>query len=434
MNKFLVAACLLLMPMAPHAQTGPADGITRQDVTDIVATLSSDAMQGRNAFSPSIWKAADFISGKFKQYGLEPLEGSDGYLQRFPMYAISLGHARIDVDGRGVAQDDYFAVINGKQVSWTADSPVAVEEIGKGDDFRAALMKSFQSDHDLVVFVDPSFAKEFRQARRYFSRPSRVFDKEEGTNKVYILGRKSSRFQIVLDKKVEDVELANVVGRIEGERADQIVVFSAHYDHLGAIEPVDGDAIANGANDDASGTAGVIELAKFYSQREKPVRTILFVAFTAEEEGGYGSTWFSRQLEPDQVVAMFNLEMIGKPSKWGPDTAWITGFDRSTFGKILQENIKGTDFRFMPDPYPEQHLFYRSDNATLARLGVPAHSISTTQIDIDPDYHQVTDEIGTLDLSSLTRTIQAIAKASQGIVSGRDTPTRIAPATVQGKP
>ncbi len=430
MNNLLVAACLLLMPVALHAQPDPADGITKQDVTDIVATLSSDAMQGRNAFSPSVWKAADFISGKFKQYGLEPLSGDDDYLQRFHMYSISLDHPRVVVDGRELAQDDYFAVINGKRVAWTADSPVPVEEIKKTDNARAALMKSFQSDRDLIVFVDPSLAKEFRQTRRYFARPSRVFDKNKGPNKVYILGRKSRRFQIDLDKKVEDVELANVVGKIEGQRPEQIVVFSSHYDHLGTIKPVDGDAIANGANDDASGTAGVIELAKFYSQRKKPVRTIVFVAFTAEEEGGYGSSYFSRQLDPDQVVAMFNLEMIGKPSKWGPNTAWITGFDRSTFGKIVQKNIEGTGFRFMPDPYPEQHLFYRSDNATLARLGVPAHSISTTQIDIDKDYHQVTDEIGTLDLSSLTRTIQAVAKASQGMVSGHDTPTRIAPETV----
>ncbi len=427
MTKLLCAACLLVMPLALHAQTDPASRIARQDVADIVTTLSSDAMQGRNAFSPSIWKAADFISGKFRQFGLEPLHGDDGYLQRFHMYSISLDHARIAVDGREVPQSDYFAVVNGKQVSWTADSPVSVEEVGKGDNFRRALMESFQSDHDLIVFVDPSFAKDFRRFRRYFSRPSRVFDKEKGPNKVYILGHKGSRFRVVLDKKVDDVELANVVGRIEGERADQIVVFSAHYDHLGIIKPVDGDAIANGANDDASGTAGVIELARFYSQRKKPVRTIIFVAFTAEEEGGYGSKYFSRQLDPDQIVAMLNLEMIGKPSKWGPDVAWITGFDRSTFGRILQKNIEGMDFRFMPDPYPKQHLFYRSDNATLARLGVPAHSISTTQIDIDRDYHHVSDEIGTLDLSSLTNTIRAVAKASEGIVSGRDTPTRIEP-------
>src|SRR5699024_6731218 len=162
---------------------------------------------------------------------------------------------------------------------------------------------------DLVVFVDPSLAQNFQKVRRFFSRPRHVFDKDKGANKVFILASRPARFHVVLDKQVDRVELANVVGKIEGRRADQIVVFSAHYDHLGFLKPVHGDSIANGANDDASGTAAVIQLAKFYAHRPKPARTIIFVAFTAEEEGGYGSRYFSQQLDPDKVVAMFNIEM-----------------------------------------------------------------------------------------------------------------------------
>ena len=94
---------------------------------------------------------------------------------------------------------------------------------------------------------------------------------------------------------------------------------------------------------------------------------------------------------------MFNIEMIGKPAVSGPNTAWITGFERSSFGPLLQEAVAGTQYEFYPDPYPAQGLFYRSDNATLARLGVPAHSISTTPIDVDRDYHQVSDHVETLD-------------------------------------
>ena len=120
----------------------------------------------------------------------------------------------------------------------------------------------------------------------------------------------------------------------------------------------------------------------------------MFVAFTGEESGGYGSRYFSQQVDPGEIVAMFNIEMIGKPAQEGPNTAWITGFERSSFGRILQEAVDGTPYSFYPDPYPNQNLFYRSDNATLARLGVPAHSISTTPIDVDPDYHRVTDVDG----------------------------------------
>jgi Peptidase family M28. len=86
-------------------------------------------------------------------------------------------------------------------------------------------------------------------------------------------------------------------------------------------------------------------------------------------------------------MAMFNIEMIGKPSKWGQNFAFITGHERSDFGEILQKNLTGTQFEFRADPYPKQNLFYRSDNATLARLGVPAHTISTDQIDTDKLYH-----------------------------------------------
>ena len=117
--------------------------------------------------------------------------------------------------------------------------------------------------------------------------------------------------------------------------------------------------------------------------------------------------------------------MIGKDSKFGKNTAFITGFERSDFGEILQRNLQGSEFKFYPDPYPAQNLFYRSDNATLAALGVPAHSISTDQIDTDKFYHTVDDEFETLDVNNITATIKALAISSESIVAGKDTPKRI---------
>ena len=117
--------------------------------------------------------------------------------------------------------------------------------------------------------------------------------------------------------------------------------------------------------------------------------------------------------------------MIGKDSKFGKNTAFITGYERSDFGKILQKNLAGTEFTFHPDPYPDQNLFYRSDNATLAALGVPAHTISTDKIDIDKLYHSVKDEYSSLDVENILSTIKAIAKSAITIVNGTDTPTRI---------
>jgi Zn-dependent M28 family amino/carboxypeptidase len=209
-------------------------------------------------------------------------------------------------------------------------------------------------------------------------------------------------------------------------KPEESVVFSGHYDHIGIGKPNDkGDSIYNGANDDASGTTAVVLLARYFAALGPQERTLVFAAFTGEEVGGFGSQYFSRQLDPAKVVAMFNIEMIGTDSKWGTNSAFITGFEKTDMGTILQNSLEGSPFKFYPDPYPEQQLFYRSDNATLARLGVPAHTISTSKMDVEPHYHKPSDEIGTLDVNNMAEIIKAIAISSQGIISGKATPTRV---------
>jgi hypothetical protein len=124
-------------------------------------------------------------------------------------------------------------------------------------------------------------------------------------------------------------------------------------------------------------------------------------------------------------MAMFNIEMIGTESRWGKNSAYITGYERTDMGAILQKNLEDSKFRFYPDPYPEQQLFFRSDNATLAKQGVPAHTISTSKMDSEKYYHQRGDEIGTLDMQNMTEIIKAIALSSRSIVAGKDTPQRV---------
>lgn len=224
---------------------------------------------------------------------------------------------------------------------------------------------------------------------------------------------------------VEGKKANNVIGILRGKsKPDEYVIFSAHYDHLGMKS--DGkDKIYNGANDDASGTTAVMALAKYFKDLNQNERTIIFVAFTGEEVGGFGSKFFSEGINPDKVVAMFNIEMIGTESKWGKKSAYITGYEKSDFGDILQKNLKGSGFSFNPDPYPQQKLFYRSDNARLAALGVPAHTISTSKMDSEAHYHNVSDEVCTLDLENMTEIIRSIAISSQTIIKGIDTPTRV---------
>jgi hypothetical protein len=94
-------------------------------------------------------------------------------------------------------------------------------------------------------------------------------------------------------------------------------------------------------------------------------------------------------------------------------------------GKIIQKNLQGSNFTFYPDPYLQEDLFYRSDNATLARLGVPAHTISTSKMDNEQNYHKLSDEVQTLDVKNMTQIIQSIAVSATSIVSGKDKPTRV---------
>jgi len=223
----------------------------------------------------------------------------------------------------------------------------------------------------------------------------------------------------------KDITTSNIIGLLQGKsKKEEYVIISAHYDHLG-VNGASGDSIFNGANDNASGVTGVLTLAKYFKEKNLNERTIIFVAFTAEEMGLVGSKYFGKGIDASKYIAGINLEMIGKSPSFGPNSAWLTGFDRSDFGQIIQNNLIGTGYQLFPDPYFKYNLFFRSDNASLARLGVPSHSFSTTAIDVDKDYHQPSDEVETLNITVITQTINAVAKGAESVISGKDTPSRI---------
>ena len=372
---------------------------------------------------------------EFKKIGLKPLKGLTGYRQEFQKEQIVLEQIEVIIDGERIAGDNLFiasekTVINFENGLSIKSIEFDTQAPNKDQYFFDKAFALVRDTSSSIVLVAQEFQANFKEFKGFFG--NRFLNNRKST-KVFILGKsKVSTYSVKATQKIEAIRMTNVVGMLEGKsRTDEMVIFSGHYDHIGILPPVAGDSIANGADDDASGTTAVIALAKYFKKIKNNNRTLIFAAFTAEEIGGYGSQYFSKQLDPDKVVAMFNIEMIGKPSKWGQNNAFITGFERSDFGKILQKNITDTQFQFNPDPYPEQNLFYRSDNATLARLGVPAHSISTDEIDIDKFYHTVNDEMETLNMKNITSTIQAVALSSKTIVSGEDTPTRIDKATVR---
>lgn len=400
--------------------------VQKTHVEHLIRTLSADDMQGRATFTPGIEKAAAFIEKEFKEIGLDPLPGQTGFRQEFTMTRIRPGVQEVTVNGKPVLESSVLSITDNSSVNWTQDSGIEMINIKAGEAFVERYRAINRGNKSVLVFVDAAHGDAFKRLHEFNKRGRIVNEVKEGSAKIFLLGvDKASSFAVRVTNLIETLPLANLAGMISGKSKErELVVFSGHYDHIGIVKGK-ADTIANGADDDASGITAVISLAKYYKKLKNNERTLIFVAFTAEEIGGFGSKYFSEQLNPDEVVAMFNIEMIGKESKFGKNAAFITGYEKSDFGQILQRNLGGTKFTFYPDPYPKQNLFYRSDNATLAALGVPAHTISTDQIDTDKFYHTVADEFATLNVDNITATIKAIAFSARSIVAGNDTPKRI---------
>ncbi len=419
--KFLLTGLLMTSTSFLWAQKTDAI-ITAGEVERIEKTLAADDMRGRKTFTPDIDKAADFIATEFKKAGLLTFNNSGSYRQEFTMVRTKFISAAAVLDGVPVEQKNIIAVTCQPQLKIDQHSDYEKAMIKTGATLQAEARKFIRANKNMLVLVDKSFANSFGNLSRLKSSMFKT-----NTNIVFVLtDTDPAAWSVEAVHEITEQKMANVVGVLPGKsKKEEFVVFSGHYDHLGIGKPVDGDSIYNGANDDAAGTTAVIMLASYYKQIKNNERTIIFAAFTAEEIGGFGSQYFSRQLDADKTMAMFNIEMIGTESKWGKNSAYITGYEKTDMGSIMAKDLEGTGFTFYPDPYPTQQLFYRSDNATLARLGVPAHTISTSKMDIEPHYHKLTDHIETLDMENMTQVIKAIALSAKSIVAGTATPARV---------
>lgn len=210
---------------------------------------------------------------------------------------------------------------------------------------------------------------------------------------------------------------ANVVGHLPGSDPDlrrQAVVVSAHYDHIGrAPSPsAEGDAIFNGANDNASGVAAMLEIARALPRRPAPPRSVVFIAFCGEERGLVGSgAYVTQPAWPlEDTVAGINLEMLGRPGDEHPRRLWVTGWEYSDLGARMAEaagplGVEVVSARLVGPQ--EGEAFNRSDNYPLARGGVVAHTFSTGKI--DAYYHSVEDEAENLDFAAMAPLVEALA-------------------------
>ena len=423
MRTLAVTGSILMICSFARAQVLPV--ISVSDVNRVEKILAADDMQGRRVFTAGIEKARAFISDEFKAAGLKPLTGASDYDQTFVMADRESVEVSATLDGIPIDQKNIAIFSSEPSISITDADSYRKIIVKNQAEFSKFFFSYFQSDQNVLILVDTSLARRFARIANLHAPQF-----EGSGNRIFILTPLDpQRYQIRMTQRISRKKLTNLVGIIPGKsKPGEYVIFSAHYDHLGMGKPdAAGDSIYNGANDDASGVTAVISLAKYFSKINNNQRTLIFAAFTAEEIGEFGSAYFSRKVDPDKVVAMLNIEMIGTESKWGKNSAYLTGYDKTDMGPILQKNLLNSPFRFYPDPYPEQMLFLRSDNASLAKKGVPAHTISTSKMDSEKYYHTQGDAVETLDLDNMTEIISAIGLSAGSIISGEDSPQRVKP-------
>lgn len=214
----------------------------------------------------------------------------------------------------------------------------------------------------------------------------------------------------------------NVCGIKKG-KSEKSLAFSGHFDHIGTNNK-SGDNIYNGADDDASGIATVIGMADYFKDK-KTDYSLVFMAFNAEEIGLIGSKALSdnKDLNPvfNNIVALFNFEMLATESQFGKNAVFMTGDEFSDFDELINANaVNG--LKVHSDPYQGQQLFYRSDNVNFVKKKIIAHSISTVDMNKATHYHAVNDDINIVDADNLTNIINNFAKTIEKFDTKNFTP------------
>jgi aminopeptidase YwaD len=214
----------------------------------------------------------------------------------------------------------------------------------------------------------------------------------------------------------------NAVGKITGsdpKLRNSVILLSAHLDHLGIGPPVNGDAIYNGADDDASGVTAVLEVARVLARGPKPRRTVLFALFGSEEDGGLGSSWFEAHppMPLANVAANLEFEMIGRRDpKYPDDSLWLSGWDRTNLGPALAAH----GAKLVKDERPEEHFFMRSDNYVFAKKGVVAQTASS--FGLHADYHQPSDDLAHIDFQHMRVVIASLIESVEWLVNSEFRP------------
>jgi len=429
--------------------------------------LAADALRGRGSGTADELVAATYVASELRAYGIAPAGDDGGYIQRAvlqesklnapPKLTIaklgSAGEASALVYGKdfmvlGLTQahfsGPFHAIRVGERDPQASGSVVLI--LGNDRSKLQAKALSLGSNGAVAAILTASaeraakFAQEFRDLP---ALPTKVDgqDSEVAYNlNVLEVSPDAARALEALPEgstvSFEGISTSetkytwNALGILSGSDPNlqrSAVLLSAHLDHLGVGQPVNGDDIYNGADDDASGTTAVLELARVLGKGPKPKRTVIFALFGSEETGALGSQYF--RLHPPfplkQIAVNLEFEMLGRADPTvKSDTMWLTGWERSNLGPTLAAH--GTNL--VGDPHPEQNFFARSDNYDLAKTGVVAQTVSS--YGLHKDYHQPSDDLAHIDFKHMDAAIQSLLQPVTWLVNSSFTPSW----NVGGKP
>jgi len=399
--------------------------------------------------------AAAYVASQLRQYGIEPAGDNGSYIQIVPTVQrriTSPPQLRITPPGSEPITWEYgeeFLVADLTQTEFSG--PLRKLDIDKISDVEKATIEPgavvlvIGSDQSKVRKAAFSLASHVaailmlardRQSERFEEASEelpklndRLEQDSAGDSKFNVLELRQGAFRALAemadgamvrfearssDKKGSTWNAVGILRGSDPSPQHAAILLSAHLDHLGIGAPVDGDNIYNGADDDASGTTAVLEIARVLGRGRRPRRTVIFALFGSEEMGGVGSIYFSQHppLPLNEIAANLEFEMIGRAdSAVKDDTLWLTGWERSNLGPALAAH----GARLVADPHPAKNVFARSDNFTLAKKGVVAQTISS--YGLHKDYHQPSDDLAHLDFKHMDAAIQSLLEPVEWLVN-----------------
>lgn len=433
MNRIALIAALSLatLPLSPALST--EDAGYKVQAADVLATekaLAGPEMRGRGSGTADEARAAAWVAAQFEKAGLQRAPGMDNYLQTAPLVHRSVtGAPTLTVGGTPVSGVSVLMTEGGK-----VGGKAAIVADAKGPIPDADVIVYTGSADKLTQLRQLARGKakllltaESKVTRRYMDmlggKPRLRTTLEGATERPGIalatlpadaLARIAAGSDVTLDVPIatEKGITTSAIGYLPGSDPKAgVILLSAHLDHLGARP--DG-VVMPGANDDASGTVAVIELARAFAGKPTK-RGILFVAYGSEEIGGLGSTWFGEHppVPLSDLIANIEFEMIGaQDPKLPKGSLMMTGSERSN----LFDLMKSQGAMIAADPYPDEHFFQRSDNYSLALKGIVAHTFSGWAV--VPTYHQPTDTVENLDIDYMTAAIQSLIAPIRLLASG----------------